>query len=505
MYFIKDEIVFLIGAGPGDPGLITIKGKECISEANCIVYDYLASKELLKYKKDDAEVIYVGKKGGDHTLSQDGINELLVQKAKEHKIVARLKGGDPFIFGRGGEEAEFLLENGINFEIIPGVTSAIAAPAYAGIPLTHRDFTSSVSIITGHEKEDKSSSSINWQALGETKETLVFLMGVKNLPNICSKLKSYGKDKNTPVALVHWGTTNKQRVVVGDLTNIEEKVLKAKITAPSIIIVGKVVDLRKNLNWFETKPLFSKKIIITRARVQASSLKEKLNYLGANCIEFPVIKPTPTKDTKEIDTAINSIKKYDWLIFTSVNGVKFFFKRVYELGKDVRLLGSLKTACIGPATRDELLKFGIKSDILPKKYVAESVIEAFKSENLQDKNILLPRAKDAREILPVELKKMGANIDEIIVYYAAPVSEEKDKIKEMLVAKEIDYITFTSSSTVQNFKSAIFDDNFEENIKSAKIITIGPITTETAKKLGFTVFKEAQKYTIDGLIEAIVS
>ena len=518
--------IFLVGAGPGDPDLITVKGKKYLEKADCIIYDYLSTAELLKYAKKSAEIIYVGKKGSNHTLGQDGINELLVQKAKEHKIVVRLKGGDPFIFGRGGEEAEFIIAKGIEFEVVPGVTSAISAPAYAGIPLTHRNFTSSVSIITGHEKSDSDDfSKINWEILGKSKETLVFLMGVGNLKNICSKLIKNGKNPKTLIALIHWGTTPKQKVAVGDLTNIEKRVKEAKITAPSIIVIGEVVRLRETLNWFEKKPLFGKKIIITRARIQNSILKEKLSNLGAHCFEFPVIKPTALGDTKKIDRAIENLNKYDWLIFTSVNGVQFFFDKLNILGKDARALGSLKTACIGPATQEKLLKFGIKSDILPNAYVAEAVIEAFKKEDMKGKKVLLPRAKNARVILPNELKKMGADVDEIITYCAKPVTNDREKLLNLLKTKKIDFVTFTSSSTVQNFKNLIYDKaaitaiesakrddykkqinkNFEEYIKDLKVASIGPITTKTAKDLGFKISIEAKEYTIKGLIKALIS
>ena len=500
----KTGIVYLIGAGPGDPGLITVKGKECIETADVVVYDYLASKTLLNYARKDAEVIYVGKKGGDHTLTQDKINDLIVEKAKRGLNVARLKGGDPFIFGRGGEEAEELLEAGCSFEIVPGVTSAIAAPAYAGIPLTHRRFASSVSIITGHEDPTKKDSSINWKVLSQMDGTLVFLMGVKNLGHITTQLMENGKDKETPVALVRWGTTTKQRSVTGTLSNIVDVVKKANIKSPSIIVVGGVVTLKDTLKWFEDRPLFGKKIIVTRAREQASDLVKLLTDLGAECIECPTIKVVEPDETKALDNAISNIGKYEWLIFTSVNGVKYFFDKLFEKGLDVRALGSLKAATIGPATSQKLLDYGIKSDVIPETYRAESVVEAFKEIDVKDKNILLPRALEARSVLPEELTKMGAKIDDVASYQTVTVHENKDLLISELEDGNVDMVTFTSSSTVKNFKGMIPDDRFKELTSKLKVASIGPITSDTAKDLDFEITTEAEDFTIPGLTDAIL-
>lgn len=500
----KTGKVFLIGAGPGDPGLITMKGKECIENADVVVYDYLASKTLLNYARKDAEIIYVGKKGGDHTLTQDKINELIVKKALEGLNVARLKGGDPFIFGRGGEESEELLEAGCSFEIVPGVTSAIAAPAYAGIPLTHRRFTSSVSIITGHEDPTKKDSSLNWEILAKMEGTLVFLMGVKNLPHITSKLIENGKDKETPVALVRWGTTTKQRSVTGTLSNIVEVVEKAGIKSPSIIVVGGVVTLKDTLKWFEERPLFGKKIIVTRAREQASDLVKSLTDLGAECIECPTIMVTEPEDKKPLDDAISNLDSYEWLIFTSVNGVKYFFDKLFEKKLDVRALGSIKVATIGPATSQKLLDYGIRSDVIPKTYRAESVVEAFENIDVKGKKILLPRALEARSVLPVELKKMGAEICDVASYRTVTVEENKDLLLSELEKGDIDMVTFTSSSTVKNFRNMIEDDSFSELTKNLKVASIGPITSDTARDAGFTISTEAEAFTIPGLTDAIL-
>lgn len=496
--------VYLVGAGPGDPGLITVKGLECIKEADVIIYDYLASPTLLNYASKKAEIIYVGKKGGDHTLSQDGINSLITEKAKNGFIVTRLKGGDPFIFGRGAEEAEKLIEEGVSFEVVPGVTSAIAAPAYAGIPLTHRKFTSTVAFVTGHEDPTKEDSNIDWSALAKGIGTIVFLMGVKNLPKITSQLINNGMPSNTPVALVRWGTTPRQFTITGTLETINERVKSIGLKPPAIIVVGNVIKLRKTMNWFETRPLMGKRIVVTRAREQASDLIKLLSDLGADCLECPTIKVVPPDDWKPLDTAIENISSYDWLVFTSVNGVNFFFERLFAKGKDARALGKLNTAAIGPATERRLFNFGLKSDIVPKNYIAESIVEAFKDEDVKGKKILLPRAKDARPILPVELTKMGATVDEIISYYTKEVPDSATLLLKQLKEDAIDLITFTSSSTVKNFKALLPDNIFETQLKDITVACIGPITAETARDLGFDVNIVADSFTIPGLCEAIL-
>jgi uroporphyrinogen III methyltransferase/synthase len=496
--------VYLVGAGPGDPGLITVKGKESIQTADVIIYDYLASPALLRYAPPNAEMIYVGKKGGDHTLSQDGINALIVEKSKAGLTVCRLKGGDPFIFGRGGEEAEVLVSKGIPYEVVPGVTSAVAAAAYAGIPLTHRKLTATLAFVTGHEDPHKVESSIDWESLARGIGTLVFFMGVKNLPDITQKLIANGKSPDTPVALIRWGTTPGQKTVTGNLDNISERVKEAGLKAPAIIVVGKVVDLRNTLKWFETRPLLGKRIIVTRAREQASDLVRQLSDLGAECLEYPTIKIVPAENLKPMDEVIKNLSAYDWIVFTSVNGVKFFFERLFEMGLDVRDLNHIRTAAIGPATAERLFEFGLKSDIIPKNYRAEAVVEAFRRENLDGKKILLPRAGEARPVLPVELRNMGADVHEVTAYLTEKVRDNADLLVGQLEEKTIDMITFTSSSTVNNFKSLLPPDKFTQLIDGAKIASIGPITTDTASELGFKVDVTAESYTIPGLCEAIL-
>ncbi len=494
--------VYLIGAGPGDPDLITLKGAACIAGADVVVYDYLASPALLRLAGKDAQLIYVGKKGGDHTLSQEGINQLIVEKAASGLHVARLKGGDPFIFGRGGEEAEILAEAGIGFEIVPGVTSAVAAPAYAGIPLTHREHTATLAFVTGHEDPTKPESNIDWAALSKI-GTQVYLMGVKNLPKIVARLLACEMDPETPVALVRWGTTAQQQTVTGTLADIVERAAAAGLKAPAIIVVGGVVGLRQKLAWFEKRPLLGKQIVVTRAREQASTLVKTLADLGADVLECPTIEVTPPKDWGPLDAAIDRIGSYRWVVFTSVNGVGFFFSRLFEKGLDARALGGARICAIGPATAERLRTFGLRTDILPDSYRAESIVAAFGKEDVGGCRILLPRAEKARPILPVELTRMGAEVDEVTAYRTRAVEAAQGLLLESLEQGSVDMVTFTSSSTVTNFRSLLPDEGVKTLMEGVAVASIGPITTETAAGLGFHVDVTADTYTVDGLVAAI--
>ncbi len=496
--------VFLVGGGPGDPGLITVRGAACIAAADVLVYDYLAAGRLLSHSRPECECIYVGKKGGDHTLSQDKINALLVEKASQGKTVTRLKGGDPFIFGRGGEEAEILSEAGIDFEIVPGVTSAIAAPAYAGIPLTHRKFTSSVAFVTGHEDPSKPDSAIDWQALARGIGTLVFLMGVRNLPNIVSRLTEAGKSPETPAALVRWGTTNRQQTVTGTLGDIVAKAREAGIKAPAVIVVGKVVELRDTLQWFEKRPLLGKRIIVTRSRSQASGLVQRLSELGAECIELPTIKVVEPDSWELLDESLAGLDTFDWIVFTSVNGVDFFFSRLFDKGLDCRALASVKLATIGPATAAKLNKYGLKSDLIPENYRAEAVVAAFGKHDLKGAKILLARAEQARQLLAKELSSMGARIVEATTYKTLSETPDLSALEEFSAKRPADMITFTSSSTVTNFHN-LASQAGKNGIEAARAVAcIGPITANTARKLGYRVSTTAEVYTIEGLCRAIV-
>jgi len=501
---MKTAKVYLVGAGPGDPGLITVKGRECLAKADVVIYDYLAAPSLLKHASSHAELIYVGKKGGDHTLPQDEINALIVAKAREKKVVTRLKGGDPFVFGRGGEEAEVLAEAGIPFEIVPGVTSAVAAPAYAGIPLSHRRLTATIAFVTGHEDPKKEESGIDWAALARGIGTLVFFMGIKNLPHIVAELTRHGRPPQTPVALVRWGTTPQQVTVSGTLADIVSRVKEAGLKAPAIIVVGDVVDLRQRLKWFEKRALLGKRIAVTRSRDQASDLVKALSDLGAECLEFPTIEVVAPDDYAPLDQAIAELSTFDWVVFTSVNGVSWFFNRLFALGKDVRAVGHLRTAAIGPATAERLKSFGLSSDLVPEQFRAEAILAAFRQEAIQGRTILLPRAQEARQILPEELAAMGAAVREVAAYKTRQASADVETLVEHLEERTFDLITFTSSSTVKNFKALLPAGRFADLATAVPAACIGPVTADTARQLGFDVRIEAQTYSIPGLVEAIL-
>lgn len=498
--------VYLLGAGPGDPGLLTVKAKRVLETADVIVYDYLANKTFLSYRRDDAEVIYVGKKGGDHTLPQADINKLLVAKAKEGagKVVARLKGGDPYVFGRGAEEAQELLEAGVAVEVVPGVTSAVAGPAYAGIPVTHRKYASSASFITGHEDPTKAESALNWEALANSASTLVFFMGMKNVKDISANLMAQGMPGDKPCALVRWGTTCRHRSHVTTLDKLADDAVRLKFSAPSLIVVGDVCQLRDELNFFERKPLLGKGVVVTRAREQASETTALLEELGACVFEFPTIAISPLDDEEPLEKAIIALPDYDWLVFTSVNGVRVFCDKLYELGLDARAFAGLEVAAIGPATAAKLREYGIKADLTPAKYVAESVVEAMLGQGLSGKKVLIPRAKEAREVLPEELVKAGAYVTILPVYETTPSTEGREAVVEALAAGEIDYVTFASSSTVDNFFAVIDPELVKAAQPGVKLAVIGPVTGQTLEKHGFQSDLSPEDYTIPALISVLV-
>jgi uroporphyrinogen III methyltransferase / synthase len=502
---IAKGTVYLVGAGPGDPGLLTIKGKECLSEADVIIYDYLANPSFLDYGREGVEVIYVGKKAGSHTLSQEEINALIVERAASGKTVVRLKGGDPFIFGRGGEEAQELAKAGVRFEIVPGVTSAISVPAYAGIPLTHRDYTATVAFVTGHEDPLKEKSTIAWDKLATGAGTLVFLMGVGNLPQIAESLMNHGRSADTPVAVIRRGASAEQATWIGNLANIGRIAEENRIQPPAIIVVGDVVRLREELNWFETKPLFGKRIVVTRAREQASDFRRMLETLGAEAIEFPTIEVRPPESWDPLDRAIERLAEYDWLVFTSVNGVRFFLDRLQTSGKDIRELKGIRIGVIGPKTGEIWERMGIRPDLMPGEYRAEAVVDAFKQTGIAGAKILIPRAAKAREVLPDDLRKAGAQVDVVHAYQTISPDQDTGRVRELLIKGAIDMVTFTSSSTVSNFVNMFKADGgrLQEWMKGVAVACIGPITAKTAEKNNFRVSVTPAEYTIESLVEEI--
>lgn len=495
--------VYLIGAGPGDPGLITVKGLNILRRADVIIHDYLANPRLLAEAKKDCELIFVGKRHDLHVLKQAEINQLLIEKAASGKVVVRLKGGDPFIFGRGGEEAEALAEAGVPFEIVPGITSATAVPAYAGIPLTHRHFSSDVAFITGHESAEKESSGIDWEKLARGVGTLVFLMGVKNLPNITANLVKHGRSADTPVAVIRWGTLAEQETIVGTLADIANKVKEAVLRPPAVVVVGKVVRMRKKIAWFENRPLAGERVLITRPREQSHKLVNILEDLGAETVVFPTIDTKPVDDYTILDRAIQELDSYDWAIFTSANGIRYFLDRLKTAGKDVRELKGIKIAAVGPATARQLEALNISVDLIPRDYIAEGLLEEFGKRGVAGQKLLLPRAKKAREVLPEQLQTLGAEVVVAPAYETVATATAATPIRRQLEEGRINWITFTSASTVKNFAKILGNDlgKLPDKVKTA---VIGPVTAKAAIKLGIKVDVVAEKSTNEGLAEAIV-
>ncbi len=498
--------VYLVGSGPGDPGLITVKALEKIRQADAIIYDYLAGQEFLKEARPDAELIYVGKTGKEHTLEQMDINKLLVEKATQHECVVRLKGGDPYVFGRGAEEAEELVEAGIPFEIVPGVTSAVAAPAYAGIPVTHRDHASMVTFVTGHENPNKDQSSIDWRNLAKSSGSLVFLMGVKNLEIIASSLIANGMKPDTPAALVRWGTTPDQSSFLSSLAEIAAEAVSRKFKAPAVLIVGSVASLKPRLDWYEKKPLFGKRVLITRSREQSKKMAERILAQGGKPILFPTIQIKDPADFFALDMAISEIGKYDWVVFTSVNGVEAFFRRFFSREHDIRELVGPKFGAIGPVTAEAIRKHGIKVELLGEQFVAEGVLEALNKEGVKGKSFLIPRAEKARNILPEGIVKRGGSVDLVTVYRTdLPDIADVDSIRQALANGKVDVITFTSSSTVSHFAELIGKSYLADLIRGKTLASIGPVTSQTIRDIGLEPTIEANEYTIDGLLKAIES
>jgi uroporphyrinogen III methyltransferase / synthase len=498
-------VIYLVGSGPGDPGLFTVKGVRCMEEADAVVYDRLAPEALLKYARPEAEKIYVGKKPGNPTMSQEEINDLLVALGRDGKTVVRLKGGDPYIFGRGGEEALALIEAGLPFEVVPGVTSGVAAPAYAGIPVTHRHVSTSVAFVTGHEDPTKARTDVDWTKLANGADTLVLYMGVGRLAEISAGLISAGRALNTPVACVRWGTVPEQRTVTGTLEDIADRVAEAGLRPPAIIVVGEVVALREaGLDWYERRPLFGRQVVVTRARTQAGELSAELESLGAEVYEFPTIEISPPETFEPLDDAIHNLDSFDWLVYTSVNGVEAFVERLRDWGLDLRAVPrDARVAAIGPATAKRLEKAGLRVDVVPGEYRAEALIEALEAGSLAGKRVLIPRARVAREILPEKLREAGAEVVVVPAYQSVPSSEGGEELSLRLRSGEIDCVTFTASSTVENFVGVFGAEESARLLSRTRVACIGPITADTARELGLRVDAEADQYTIPGLVEAV--
>lgn len=495
--------VYLIGAGPGDPGLLTLKGKRCLEQADVVIYDYLVDERLLVHARPEAELIYAGKRSGTAGMTQAEINHLIIDRASAGQTVARLKGGDPFLFGRGGEESEQLAAARIPFEIVPGVTSALAVPAYAGIPLTHRDYASAVAIVTGHKQVWDTAPHLNWATLAGVGGTLVFLMGTRQLRNNMQRLMDYALPGTTPIALIRWGTRPDQEVLTGTVATIADLVDQHGFQPPAVAVVGEVVNLRQHLRWFDTKPLFGRTIVVTRPRRQASPFVDSLEHHGAQVLQLPTIETVPVASYARLDAALRKLPIYDWVLFTSVNGVRFFFDRLHDQQHDIRSLAGVRIATIGPETARAVEALHLRVDAVPDEYRAEALIPVL--GKVTGQRILLPRATEAREILPQELQASGAQVDEIAVYETIRPQTETVKLRSLLTSKQVDLITFTSSSTVRNFVAVFPNENISSLLGNTAVGCIGPITADTAREYGLQVAVQPKQYTIPAFTEAIVA
>jgi uroporphyrinogen III methyltransferase/synthase len=496
--------VALVGAGPGDPDLITVGAVARLAQADVVVYDRLANPALLQHAPAGAERIYAGKTPDRHTLSQDEINALLIGKAREGKRVVRLKGGDPFVFGRGGEEAEALAAAGVPFEIVPGISSAIAAPAYAGIPVTHRGIATSFAVITGHEDPSKGEGSIDWPRIANGADTLIFLMGVGSLDEIAAKLVEHGRDLSTPAAVIEWGTLPRQRTVTGTLATIGANVRDAGLQPPAVTVVGEVTRKRDGLRWFDSRPLWGKRVLVTRTREQSSQLSSLLAAHGADPVELPTIEIVETASPAEVDAVVDDLRTsaYNWVIFTSPNAISIFTRHLRDRGLDARAFGRARIAAIGPGTADALARVGFVADLVPDEYVAEGLLTAFEAHTVRGQRCLLPRAEGAREMLVDGLTARGAAVDELLLYRAAVPRDPEAEGMRRLRGGEIDVVTFASSSAVRNLVEILGGD--VGPLRKARIAAIGPVTADTIREHGLTVDIQPESYTIPALVFAIV-
>ena len=493
-------ICYLVGAGPGDLGLVTLKAKECIEKCDVLVYDALSSAELVGWAKKGCELIFAGKRAADHAIPQDQINAIIVEKTLQGKVVTRLKGGDPMIFGRGGEEAAELAEAGVRFEIVPGISSTIAGPAYAGIPVTHRDHCSQLTIFTGHEDPTKGETSLDFAQLAKTPGTKVFVMGVSRLRGICAEFIKGGAAAETPIALTRWATTGNHQTVQGTLETIADVVEEKKFKSPAVAVIGNVVKEREKINWFETKPLFGKRIVVTRTREQAGGLSKRLGELGADVIELPTIRIEHPQDRQDFAESVAESHTYDWLVFTSPNGVEKFFDAFYATYQDARSLGGCRIAAIGPSTEAKIREYRFAVDLMPERFVAEGLLEAFKNESIEHQKILWVKAEETRDVIYDGLMDQGAIVDSCLAYRTVPETADPTGAARQLREEGADMITFTSGSTVENFFK--MDLDWPEGCQAA---CIGPVTHKTFKSHCEAPSIESEKHDIDGLVHAILN
>jgi uroporphyrinogen III methyltransferase / synthase len=494
----RSGVVYLVGAGPGDPGLVTVRALELVAVADLILYDRLVAAEILRGARPEAELVYVGKRPGEPTVEQAEIERRMVEAAKAGRSVVRLKGGDPFVFGRGGEEAEALSAAGVDFEIVPGITAGVAAPAYAGIPVTHREEASAVAFVTGHEDPDKQGSALDWEALARFPGTLVLYMGVKRLAENAAALIAAGRDPDEPAAAIERGTMPGQRTVAAALGNLAEAVQREGVGAPAVIIVGPVAARREALAWLERRPLFGRRVVVTRARAQASELASRLRLLGAEVVELPAIRIEARIDSAEVRKAVNDLHSYALVCLTSPNGVRLLFEAMAEARLDARALANATVAAIGPGTAAELASHGIVADVVPERFVAEALVEALSEVPVQGRTVLVARAAEARDVLPDALGDRGAKVDVVSLYETVAEPPDPAAVEAAQVA---DYLTFTSSSTVRNLVAAL-DGRLPD---AARVVSIGPVTSDAAREAGLRVDAEAEQHDIEGLVEALLA
>ena len=497
--------VYLVGAGPGDAGLLTLRGAELLQRADVVVYDSLVNRELLALAPGAAEIIFGGKRPRDRAIPQEELNQLLAEKAKAGKTVVRLKGGDPYIFGRGGEEAARLHRDGVPFEVVPGISSIIAAPSYAGIPLTHREHCSSFTVITGHEDPDKDESALDWKRVAREPGTKVLLMGVERIGKIAAALEANGLPADTPAAMVRWGTMGRQQTITATLGTLAAKVAKADFKAPAVTVIGTVSTLRDTLNWYENRPLFGQRVVVTRNLREAGKLSGQLRELGAEVLEIPTIKILPPTRNEPLIEAITGIGSYDWIIFTSANGVEHFFDYFFKAFRDVRDLGSVRFAAVGPATAKKLREFHLNIDLMPKTYTAAATAKAMlAAQNVENISVLLARAESANPELPRLLEDKGAIVDDIAFYKTEPETADRNGAADDFEENSADWITFASSSAVRNFDARFgLAKRCADNPK-LKLASIGPETTKALKELGLKPTAKAKEHTIDGLAAALL-
>ena len=491
------RVVYLVGAGPGDPGLMTQRALELIARADVILYDRLIPATALAGSRPGSELVYVGKTPGGKSMPQEAINELLVEHGRGGGTVVRLKGGDPFVFGRGGEEAEALAAAGIEFEVVPGVTAGVAAPAYAGIPVTHRDEASAVAFVTGHEDPGKDESALDWDALARFPGTLVLYMGVRRLAEIADRLIDAGRSRDEPAAVIERGTFPGQRTVTAPLGDLPGAVAEAGIEAPAITVIGPVARRRDSLAWFERRPLQGRRVVVTRARAQASGLAATLHDLGADVIEAPTIRIEPRTGDDLVARAVEQIDDYDVVCLTSPNGAELLFDALAASGRDARAFANATVAAIGPGTARALERRGIRPEIVPERSIAESLLESLAGFDLAGKRVLVARAAEARDVLPDGLRERGAEIDVVALYDTVEERIGETTLTEIAAA---DYVTFTSSSTVTRFLEAA--GGVPDGVR---VVSIGPVTSTTAREHGVEVHVEAKRHDIDGLVEALVA